>query len=98
MLKSQVERLKFIRNIDIIVGIDIAKETHWVRIISPYGLEFCKPFPINNNIIDFKLLEDKIKNIMCKNNLFFEVLLALLKFTLHLYFVNKIRRLYEKRK
>ena len=54
MLKSQVERLKFIRNVDIIVGIDIAKETHWGRIISPYGLEFCKPFPINNNIIEFK--------------------------------------------
>ena len=61
MLKSQVERLKFIRNVDIIVVIDIAKETHWARIISPYGLEFCKPFPINNNIVDFKLLEDKIR-------------------------------------
>lgn len=69
MLKSQVERLKFIRNVDIIVGIDIAKETHWARIISPYGLEFCKPFLINNNIIDFKMLENKINNIKTKNNL-----------------------------
>ena len=69
MLKSQVERLKFIRNVDIIVGIDIAKETHWARILTPYGLEFCKPFPINDNIIDFKKLEEKIKNIMGKNNL-----------------------------
>jgi len=69
MLKSQVERLKFIRNVDIIVGIDIAKETHWVRIISPYGLEFCKPFPINNNIIDFKLLEQKINDIKFQNHL-----------------------------
>ena len=69
MLKSQVERLKFIRNVDIIVGIDIAKETHWARIISPYGLEFCKPFSINNNIIDFKLLEKKINDIKSTNHL-----------------------------
>jgi len=51
------------------VGIDIAKETHWVRIISSYGLEFSKPFPINDNIMDFKKLEEKIKSIMKKNNL-----------------------------
>ncbi len=68
MLPSQVERLKFIRNVDIIVGIDIAKETHWVRMITPFGLELCKPFPVNDNIIEFKNLEEKIKKLMKTNN------------------------------
>ena len=69
MLQSQVERLKFIRNVDIIVGIDIAKETHWVRMITPFGLELCKPFHVNDNINDFKKLEEKLKTIMKTNNL-----------------------------
>ncbi|SHF34426.1 Transposase [Marinitoga hydrogenitolerans DSM 16785] len=51
----------------LIVGIDVAKNTHWVRIMDHKGIDVIKPFKINNNIKGIKSLEEKIKKTKEKN-------------------------------
>ncbi|MCL2859915.1 MAG: IS110 family transposase [Oscillospiraceae bacterium] len=61
MNKSQDAKFHAIETTDAIVGIDIAKNTHWAVIISPLGKVITKPFSFNNNKKGFKSLVENVK-------------------------------------
>lgn len=63
MLKSQEDKIKAINPQIMIVGIDIAKKTHWARVIDYVGLELIKPFSFHNNKEDFFRTVAKLENL-----------------------------------
>ena len=68
MSKSQDLKFEAIENIDVIVGIDIAKNTHWAGVILPNGKEIKKSFSFNNNKKGFESLVEEIKKILVMYN------------------------------
>lgn len=54
MLKSQAEKIMAINPKVMIVGVDVAKKVHWVRVINYVGLEQTKPFHFHNNREGFR--------------------------------------------
>jgi len=67
--KSIDEKILRITPDVLIVGIDVAKRTHWIRMMDFRGIDLIKPFKINNTINGIKSLEEKIKNVKEKNKL-----------------------------
>ena len=63
MLKSQVEKVMAINPKIMIVGIDIAKKTHWARVLNFVGLEITKPFSFHNTKEDFIRTVVKLENL-----------------------------------
>lgn len=57
------ERLNEITANTLIVGIDIAKNKHWARFVDCRGLEVGKAIAFTNDIIGFKAIISKIKEI-----------------------------------
>jgi transposase len=58
---NKVQKLLLVHSSDIIfVGIDVAKKTHYARIINHIGLEVIKPFKFNNSIDGYERLVSKI--------------------------------------
>ncbi len=53
----------------LIVGIDVAKRNHWVRMTDYRGIDLISPFKINNTIDGIKMLEEKIRIIKQKEGL-----------------------------
>ena len=68
MSKSQDLKFEAIENTDAIVGIDIAKNTHWAGVILPNGREIKKSFSFNNNKKGFESLVEQIKKILTMYN------------------------------
>ena len=68
MNNSQENKFKIIEDADIIVGIDIAKNTHWAVIISPNGRILMKSFYFNNTIKGFKCLVENLNKILMMVN------------------------------
>ena len=68
MLDTQQERIKRITPTTIIVGIDVAKELHYARIIDHRGIDLMKPVKVNNNIDGFESLVAKIEKMRKKYN------------------------------
>ena len=55
-----------------IVGIDIAKRSHMVRVIDSEGQTVCKPFPIRNNCSGYNVLLGRLRKLTnYKNNFIF---------------------------
>lgn len=54
----------------LIVGIDVAKKTHWARMINYQGVQHSKFFSIKNNIDGFESLEAKILDVKQKGALY----------------------------
>lgn len=69
MSKSQDLKFQVVENTDAIVGIDIAKNTHWAGIILPNGKEIKKSFSFNNNKKGFECLVEEIKKSLMMFNL-----------------------------
>jgi transposase len=67
--KSLNEKILRITPETLIVGIDVAKRIHWVRIINYRGIDLIKPFKINNTITGIKNLEEAIKKVKEKNDM-----------------------------
>lgn len=63
MLKSQVEKIMAINPKIMIVGVDIAKKTHWARVLNFAGLEITKPFSFHNTKEDFIRTVVKLENL-----------------------------------
>ncbi|AAM23604.1 transposase [Caldanaerobacter subterraneus subsp. tengcongensis MB4] len=58
---NKVQKLLLVHSSDIIfVGVDVAKKTHYARIINHIGLEVIKPFKFNNSIDGYERLVSKI--------------------------------------
>ncbi|AEM78226.1 IS110 family transposase [Thermoanaerobacter wiegelii] len=58
---NKVQKLLLVHSSDIIfVGIDVAKKTHYARIINHIGLEVIKPFKFKNSIDGYERLVSKI--------------------------------------
>ena len=55
------ENLKRITPTTIIVGIDVAKETHWARITDYRGIDLTKPFKVHNSADGFESLLSKVE-------------------------------------
>lgn len=68
MNNSQENKFKTIEDNDIIVGIDIAKNTHWAVIINPNGRILMKSFSFNNTLKGFKSLVENIEKILMMIN------------------------------
>lgn len=64
MNNSQEIKFKTIEDSDIIVGIDIAKNTHWAVIMSPNGRILMKSFLFNNTTEGFKSLVGNIEKVL----------------------------------
>jgi len=67
MNKSQDLKLAMITPNTLIVGIDVAKKTHWARMINYQGVQQSRSFSIKNNIDGFESLEAKILDIKKKS-------------------------------
>ena len=59
--KSINKKISRITQDTLIVGIDVAKRTHWIRMMDFRGIDLIKPFKINNTIDGIKMLEKKLK-------------------------------------
>jgi len=57
----QNEKIQRITQTTIIVGIDVAKEIHWVRITDYRGIELNKPFKVHNSINGFENLVSRVE-------------------------------------
>ena len=68
MNNSQENKFKIIEDADIIVGIDIAKNTHWATIINTNGRILMKSFYFNNTINGFKCLVSNIEKVLIMIN------------------------------
>lgn len=68
MFKTQNDKLKLITKGLLIIGVDIAKNTHWAQPALYNGIFPNKPFSFNNNRIGFESLLAKIKDLMHANS------------------------------
>lgn len=68
MNNTQENKFKAIEETNIIVGIDIAKNTHWAVIISPNGRILMKPFSFNNTLKGFKSLVENVEKVLMMIN------------------------------
>lgn len=68
MNNSQENKFKMIDDTDIIVGIDIAKNTHWAVIIDTNSRILMKSFYFNNTIKGFECLVANIKKVLMMIN------------------------------
>lgn len=66
MNQSQDLKLAMITSNTLIVGIDVAKKTHWARMINYQGVQQSRSFSIKNNIDGFESLEAKILDVKQK--------------------------------
>jgi transposase len=66
MKQNQDLKLARITPDTLIVGIDVAKKTHWARMINYQGVQQSRSFSINNNIDGFESLESKILEVKQK--------------------------------
>lgn len=53
----------------LIVGVDVAKKTHWAQITDSRGITLCKPVRVENSDAGFKLLTNKINELLSTHNL-----------------------------
>ncbi|ACN29510.1 transposase [Thermosipho africanus TCF52B] len=67
--KSINKKISRITQDTLIVGIDVAKRTHWIRMMDFRGIDLIKPFKINNTMDGIKMLEEKIKSVKEENKL-----------------------------
>jgi len=68
MQNTQQERIQRITPSTIIVGIDVAKDTHYARIIDHRGIDLMKPVKVHNTIDGFESLVAKIGKMQAKHN------------------------------
>jgi transposase len=61
------EKLQRITVKTMIVGVDVAKEEHWVRVTDCRGVDLVKPFKIHNNIEGFESLLLKVEKLRIKH-------------------------------
>ena len=66
-MQSNQERITRITPTTVIVGIDVAKETHWARITDYRGVELTKPFKVHNSTDGFESLQAKTEKLRLKN-------------------------------
>lgn len=64
MNNSQENKFKIIEDSDIIVGIDIAKDTHWAVITTTNGKILMKSFYFNNTTRGFECLVENIEKVL----------------------------------
>jgi len=69
MNKSQTEKIMAINPKVMIVGVDIAKKTHWVRVINHAGIELTKPFSFHNTKEDFIRTVVKLEKLREENGM-----------------------------
>lgn len=48
----------------LVVGIDIAKRTHWAQMTDSRGVPLCKPLKVDNSSDGFSFLSERIKPLM----------------------------------
>lgn len=53
----------------LIVGVDVAKKTHWAQITDSRGIVLCKPVRVDNSAEGFALLTNKINELLSAHNL-----------------------------
>lgn len=68
-MKNQLNtRIEAITPTTLVVGVDIAKEVHWARIIDYRGVDLSKPVKINNTINGFESLMERLAKLKKKRN------------------------------
>lgn len=68
MFKSQNDKLRLIQKDLLILGVDVAKNTHWIQPMFHNGIFIGKPFRIKNNRDDFESLLAKIEILKKENS------------------------------
>lgn len=63
---NRAEKKALVRGNMLVVGIDVAKKSHWARIFTPLGLDAVKPFPFQNNRNGFACLVAKMQMVQEK--------------------------------
>ncbi|MCM1564574.1 MAG: IS110 family transposase [Dehalobacter sp.] len=76
MKNRNVEKLKAITPGTLVVGVDIAKETHWARFVDYRGLESGKALKFHNDKNSFDSILASIDSI-CKNKRFEKVIVGM---------------------
>ena len=67
MFKNQDEKLKLIQPGTIIIGVDVAKRSHWMQPIHFNGVTIGKAFQIKNTREGFESLVIKIERLKLEN-------------------------------
>jgi transposase len=65
MKNTQNQKISQIKNETLVVGIDVAKETHYARAFDYRGIELAKLLKFSNTAEGFKLLDQWMQDI-CK--------------------------------
>ena len=64
-----MQKISLVTDNTLIVGIDIAKYTHWAQVTDSKGIPLCKPIKINNNIDEFQAFTAQILSIKAERGL-----------------------------
>jgi transposase len=60
------QRIEAVTPATLIVGIDAAKDVHWARFTDYRGIDLMKPCKVNNTILGFESLVQKVENLKKK--------------------------------